>query len=93
MLLKVIMLLFIINGLAIPCYGEDSLKPEEWCPASAGPITTWTAPVCDQGAVYIQPLFYFSQSKGYFFGQGDYFDWSDGVQYRQKQQIVFMQYG
>lgn len=66
---------------------------ENGCPPSAGPITTWTAPVCGKGEWYIQPLFYFTQSKGYFLGKGDYADWSDGIKFNQSQQILFMQYG
>ncbi len=94
--MKKINLIWLITGLLLisrVMIAAEAGNTEEWEPVSAGPITTWAAPVCGKGVLYIQPLLYFSQSKGYFFGQGDYFDWPDGIKYRQKQQLLFIQYG
>lgn len=93
MLRKVIMLLFIVSGLAVPGYGEDNLKPEDWCPPSAGPITTWTAPLCGKGSFIVQPFILFTKTRGIYDNSGNFSSLPDDDKNTSNQFVIFMQYG
>jgi hypothetical protein len=45
---------------------------EEWNPPSAGPVTTWTAPLCGKGKFVIQPLLFYNNTRGSFDAKGNY---------------------
>jgi len=66
---------------------------EEWNPPSAGPITTWTAPLCGKGKFVIQPFFFYSQTRGEFDAKGHYNPLPKGDREYQFQQQLFLQYG
>jgi hypothetical protein len=72
---------------------EAPVPAEEWNPPSAGPITTWTAPLCGKGNFVIQPFFFYSQTRGEFDSKGRYNPLPKGdVEYLFQQQL-FLQYG
>lgn len=66
---------------------------EEWNPVSAGPITTWTAPLCGKGKFVIQPFFFYNHTRGSFNSEGYYKTLPDGEGKHQCQEQLFMQYG
>lgn len=66
---------------------------EEWNPVSAGPITTWTAPLCGKGKFVIQPFFFYNHTRGSFNSEGHYETLPDGEGKHQYQEQLFMQYG
>jgi hypothetical protein len=72
---------------------EAPTMPEEWNPPSAGPITTWTAPLCDKGDFVIQPFFFYNQMRGEYDGQGHYNPLPKGDIEYQFQEQLFLQYG
>ncbi len=72
---------------------ETPATQEEWNPPSAGPITTWTAPLCGKGKSVIQPFFFYSQTRGEFDAKGHYNPLSKGDQEYQFQEQLFLQYG
>jgi hypothetical protein len=66
---------------------------EEWNPPSAGPITTWTAPLCDKGKLVIQPFFFYNHTRGDFDSKGHYNPLPKGDEEYQFQEQLFAQYG
>lgn len=51
-------------------YGRDVIAKSQgdknrgdWEPLSAGPVATWTAPLCEKGKFVIQPFFYITGPK------------------------------
>jgi hypothetical protein len=73
---------------------QEVLVPEEeWNPPSAGPITTWTAPLCGKGNFVIQPFFFYNQTRGEFDTKGHYNPLPKGDVEYQFQQQLFLQYG
>jgi hypothetical protein len=66
---------------------------EEWNPVSAGPITTWTAPLCGKGTFVIQPFFFYNHARGTFNSEGHYKTLPNGEDKHQYQEQLFMQYG
>ena len=66
---------------------------EEWNPPSAGPITTWTAPLCGKGEFVVQPFFFYNRTRGTFNSEGHYDSLLKGDKKYQYQQQLFMQYG
>jgi len=69
---------------------EEENKQEEWNPSFAGPITTWTAPLCGKGKFVVQPLFFYNRTRGEFDSDGKY---HGGDKEHQYQEQFFMQYG
>lgn len=65
----------------------------EWAPPSAGPIVTWTAPVCQKGKLAVQPFFYFQRTRGTFDGESHYKAYTDKDRKWQWQEELFLQYG
>jgi len=72
---------------------EAPAAQEEWNPPSAGPITTWTAPLCGKARFVIQPFFFYSHTRGEFDAKGHYNPLPKGDKEYQFQQQLFMQYG
>lgn len=70
------------------CDGED-----EWKPISAGPITTWTAPLCGKGKFVIQPFFFYNRTRGVFKSDSHYNSLAAGDKKYQFQEQLFAQYG
>lgn len=60
---------------------------------SAGPITTWTAPVCCKGEFVIQPFLIYNRTRGFFDYDGNYHSLPAGNKKYQFQQQLFAQYG
>jgi len=75
------------------CAEEASKIEEEWDPASAGPITTWAAPLCGKGEFVIQPFFFYSNTRGVFNSEGHYKSLPAEDKKYQYQQQLLMQYG
>lgn len=65
----------------------------EWSPHSAGPVTTWTAPLCGKGKFVIQPFFFYNRTRGTFNTEGHYNSLPGGDKKYQYQEQLFMQYG
>ncbi len=88
-------LLFLI-GLAFLnfqyCLAEENVN-EEWNPSSAGPITTWTAPLCGKGKFVVQPFFLYNRARGTFNSDGHYDSLPKGDKKYQFQEQLFAQYG
>jgi len=72
---------------------EEHAREDEWNPVSAGPVTTWTAPLCGKGQFVIQPFFFYNRTRGIFNSQGHYDSLPKGDSKYQLQQQFFAQYG
>jgi len=72
---------------------EVSLAQEEWNPSSAGPITTWTAPLCGKGKFSVQPFFFYNIARGSFDSKGDYKILPSGDKQYQYQEVLLLKYG
>jgi hypothetical protein len=66
---------------------------DEWNPVSAGPITTWTAPLCGKGKCVVQPFFFYNSTRGTFNPRGHFDSLPAADSKYQFQQQLFMQYG
>jgi len=83
----------LISNLDIFAYASQEPEAEEWNPSSAGPITTWTAPLCGKGKFVIQPFIFYNRTRGTFNSQGHYDSLPEGDRKYQYQEQLFMQYG
>ena len=72
---------------------EENVKQEDWGPPSAGPVTTWTAPVCAKGDFVTQPFLIFLKTRGTYDGSGNYSSWPGADKSTSTQLAIFMQYG
>ncbi len=72
---------------------EASVTLDDWNPSSAGPVTTWTAPLCGKGKFVIQPFFFYNNTRGSFNSEGHYDGLPKGDKKYQYQEQLFMQYG
>jgi hypothetical protein len=72
---------------------EISAPQKEWDPPSAGPITTWTAPLCAKGEFVIQPFVFYNRTRGEFDSDGKYHKLEQGNKKVQYQEQLFVQYG
>lgn len=68
-------------------------KQEEWNPVSAGPVTTWTAPLCGKGKFVAQPFLFYNRTRGIFNSDGHYDSLPGGDKKYQLQEQLFGQYG
>lgn len=66
---------------------------KEWNPSSAGPISTWTAPLCGKGKFVIQPFLFYNRTRGTFNSDGHYDSLPNGDNKYQLQEQLFAQYG
>lgn len=94
MLYKIFLTLIIIS-LALSDRPHNAFAGDqaEWNPYSAGPLTTWTAPLCGRNKFVAQPFFFYNKTRGTFNGDGHYSPLPDGDQKYQFQQQLFAQYG
>jgi len=82
----------ISNNVAFP-QSECKNRKEEWNPPSIGPVTTWTAPTCEQGKLIAQPFFYFNRTRGVFNSESNYKSYANKNSKWQWQEQLFLQYG
>ncbi len=94
---KKIIAFIVISYLLMHCStfsnAGSNKKEEEWNPPSAGPITTWTAPVCDQGKLSIQPFFWYKRTRGAFDEEDHYKSFKNKDRKWQYLEQLFLQYG
>src|SRR3989338_9873305 len=45
---------------------KEGKEADEWNPVSTGPLTTWTAPLCEKGKLVVQPFLFYNRSRGTF---------------------------
>jgi hypothetical protein len=74
-------------------HSEGDKEEDEWNPVSAGPVTTWTAPLCGKGKFVAQPFFFYNRTRGAFNSEGHYNSLAHGDKKYQFQQQLFAQYG
>lgn len=74
-------------------HSDSDEHENEWNPLSAGPVTTWTAPLCGKGKFVIQPFFFYNRTRGAFNSEGHYNSLAGRDKKYQFQQQLFMQYG
>ena len=74
-------------------HSQSEKEDEEWNPISAGPVTTWTAPLCGKGKFVAQPFFFYNRTRGTFNSEGHYNSLAAGDKKYQFQQQLFAQYG
>lgn len=84
---------YLFNGCLDNLQGDSADGQNEWNPISVGPVTTWTAPLCEKGRYYIQPFFFYNRTRGVFDADGNYQSLLRGEKKYQFQQQLFMQYG
>jgi len=87
----VLLYLVVFNSRII--FADTGGEKEEWNPVSAGPVTTWTSPLCGREKFVIQPFFIYNRSRGSFDSNGHFDSLPSGEKRYQYQQQVFMQYG
>lgn len=85
-----IMVLLLSNQV---CFASHKDGGDEWELVSAGPVTTWTAPLCGKGKFIVQPFFIYNRARGTFNSEGDYNSLPEGDKKYQYQEQLFMQYG
>jgi len=73
--------------------GAYAQEQAEWNPVSAGPVTAWTAPLCEKGALVVQPFLFYNRTRGTFDQDGHYDSLATGDKKHQVQEQLFMQYG
>ena len=83
-----VMALVLLNDICIAAEMN-----EEWNPPSAGPVTTWTAPLCGKGKFAIQPFFFYNRTRGFFDSDGHYESLPDSDWKNQFQEQLFAQFG
>lgn len=97
MLKLITIILVVINFITLSSIGcvfaSDEMNKTEWEPVSAGPLTTWTAPLCGKGKFVIQPFFFYNRTRGTFNNGGRYDSLTQGDKKYQYQEQLFMQYG
>lgn len=87
---KLIISLLLLFGISCRVFAEEEIECEL---VSAGPITTWTAPVCCKGEFVIQPFLFYNRTRGIFDYDSDYHSLPEGDKKYQFQQQLFAQYG
>lgn len=90
---KEYILIFIF--LSFICSSAFAHHDEEgqWEPLSAGPLTTWTAPLCGKGKLVAQPFFFYNRTRGTFDAEGNSGSLSGDERKYQFQEQLFVQYG
>ncbi len=99
-MLRKILVLLLMNFISFGfvnysfAYHEGKHAEEyEWNPVSAGPVTTWTAPLCGKGKIVLQPFLFYNRTRGTFNNDGHYDSLPQGDKKYQYQEQLFMQYG
>lgn len=98
MLRRILAISAIISFLPLTCidngaFGEPDKNINEWNPPSAGPVTTWTAPLCGKGKLVVQPFFFYNRTRGTFDNDSHYDRLPEGNEKYQYQEQLFAQYG
>lgn len=89
MLRWILAVLLLMNFCSVFVYAEN----ETWNPPSAGPVTSWTAPLCGKGKFVVQPFFFYNKTRGSFDSRGKYSSLAEGDRKYQYQEQLFAQYG
>lgn len=84
---------YLLKGRSDNLQDDTMNEQREWSPISAGPATTWTAPLCGKGRFTLQPYFFYNRTRGLFDADGDYHSLMRGEEKYQFQQQLFAQYG
>lgn len=74
-------------------FPQGGWADDGWNPQTAGPITTWTAPVENKGKFYVQPFSFYNITRGSFDSQGNYHSLPAGDYEFQFQEQVRIVYG
>ena len=74
-------------------WAQQKFDVGEWEPLSAGPGTTWTAPLVEKGKLAVQPFAMYNRTRGTFDNDGHYSKLPKGDKKSQYQQQIFAQYG
>ncbi|MCM8792284.1 MAG: transporter [Candidatus Omnitrophica bacterium] len=74
-------------------FGGFIYAQEEGEPVSAGPFTTWTAPLCGKNVLVMQPFFFYTHTRGSFDDEGNYHSFLEGERKFQIQEQLFIYYG
>ncbi len=88
----ILLFLFLIMSISF-AHGEDKELDPVWGPPSAGPVTTWTAPLCGKRKFVVQPFFFYNRARGSFNSDGHYDSLPKGDKKYQYQEQLFAQYG
>ncbi len=87
------MLVFLFNSKDIFAYEAIDKDRDGWEPYAAGPITTWTAPLCGKNKLAIQPYFFYNYTRGVFDSDGHQDSLGENSKKYQYQEMLFFQYG
>lgn len=94
---KTFFLLFLIGLLSGArfsfAHDETAGHSSGWKPVSAGPLTTWTAPLCGQGKLVAQPFLFYNRTRGTFNARDRYDSLPAKDKKYQFQEQLFLQYG
>lgn len=94
--ISIVLILIVCSAIdyqTVSYAAERSAKNEEgWNPPSAGPVTAWTAPLCEKGRLLIQPFFFYNRTRGVFNDKGRYKSFKDKETKSQYQEFLFVQY-
>lgn len=99
MIKKILLILTLVTFLFVNyvhyafAQSKKDKEDNEWNPVSAGPVTTWTAPLCGKGKFVIQPFFFYNRTRGSFNSEGHQDSLIKGDKKYQYQQQLFLQYG
>jgi len=91
MLRKALLIFFLISSFNFLAYAEE--EAQGWNPVSAGPVSTWTAPLCGKGKLVVQPFLFYNRTRGIFNEKGHYNPLDSGDRKYQYQEQLFAQYG
>jgi hypothetical protein len=90
--MKIAMILCALLAFPLSSFAEEGHEAG-WNPLSAGPITTWTAPMVGKGVLVVQPIAIYTKTRGSFNDDGNYEALPSGDKKSQIQQQFFAQYG
>ena len=81
--------------LQSPVFAGEESTEGGWNPSSAGPVTTWTAPLVGKGKLAIQPFAFYIHTRGHFNDAGHSDSLTDGTKIKKSlyQEQIFTQYG
>ncbi len=85
--------LLFVSALLILSANPGAGRAEEWPPATTGPLTTWTAGLCEKDGLTIQPYVFYFRDRGAFDGNGQHAALPDGDSRDHFQESLFFQYG
>lgn len=90
-----LLIIAILNNFSMAAFSENRGEgcQGDWNPPSAGPVITWTAPLCDKGKFVVQPYFFYDHTRGTFDEKGNYDSLPEGDRQYQFQQQLLLYYG